>query len=57
MVGENTDDIILDCYWLARWYRQSPEVFLVMPISQVRLHMTRTQQVAQLCAQRDSDGD
>jgi hypothetical protein len=49
----------LDCYWLAQWYHQSPEHFLAMPLSQIHLHMTRTQQIAELRAQQqgDSDGD
>jgi hypothetical protein len=46
LVGENTDDAVLDCYWLARWYHQSPEHFLAMPISTVRMHVIRTHQIA-----------
>ena len=41
LVGSE-DDIILDSYRLARWYHVSPEVFLAMPLSEVRLHMERT---------------
>jgi len=36
------DEIILDSYRLARWYHVSPEVFLAMPLSEVRLHLSRT---------------
>jgi hypothetical protein len=38
---------VLDCYWLARWYHQSPDVFLTMPLSQVRMHFTRSLQLAE----------
>jgi len=40
--------MVLDCYWLAQWYHQSPGHFLAMPISEVQLHMMRTQQIAEL---------
>ena len=48
-------DYVLDCYWLARWYHQNPEVFLSMPISQVQLHIMRTMQIADL--KRDAAED
>jgi len=55
VVGEG-DGIILDCYWLAKWYSQSPETFLQMPLTQVRLHMERTSQMAQRMAEeRDAN--
>jgi hypothetical protein len=38
------EEIILDCYRLARWYHVSPEVFLSMPLSEVELHRHRTAQ-------------
>jgi hypothetical protein len=44
VVGED-EDLILDCYFLARWYHVSPDVFLDMPISMVRLHLYRTSQL------------
>jgi hypothetical protein len=44
MVGTE-DDIILDCYRLARFYHVSPEVFLSMTSSEVLLHMQRTAQI------------
>ena len=48
-LGLNEDeDIILNCYWLAQWYHQNPEVFLSMPISQVQIHMMRTQRIAEI---------
>jgi hypothetical protein len=57
LVGED-DNIVLDSYRLARWYRQSPEVFLAMPLSEVRIHMMRTVQLAALMrAEASPDGD
>jgi hypothetical protein len=41
LVGDE-DELILDCYRLARWYHVSPDVFLAMPFSDVRIHMTRS---------------
>jgi hypothetical protein len=38
------EDIILDCYRLARWYHVSPEVFLSMPVSDIEMHRYRTAQ-------------
>ena len=42
---EDEDRIILDCYWLAEVYHQNPEVFLSMPVGDVRLHVARTMQL------------
>jgi hypothetical protein len=33
--------MILDAYRLAKHFHTSPEVFLAMPISEMRLHMDR----------------
>jgi hypothetical protein len=46
LVGSE-QEIILDCYRLARWYHVSPDVFLSMTISEVGLHMKRTFEVSQ----------
>jgi hypothetical protein len=48
---------VLDCYWLAQWYHQNPEVFLAMPLSHTQLHMRRTQEIARMraAAQRAAD--
>jgi hypothetical protein len=53
------DQIILDCYWLAKWYSQSPETFLAMPLSDVRRHVYRTYQIMELRerAQQADDAD
>jgi hypothetical protein len=39
------ENLVLDCYRLARWYHVSPEVFLSMPLNDVQLHMWRTNQL------------
>lgn len=35
-------DVVLDCYRLADRYHQNPDVFLAMPISAVRQHLSFT---------------
>lgn len=47
MVGSESN-LVLDCYRLARWYHQSPDVFLSMPLSEVRTHMIRTIELANI---------
>ena len=56
MVGSE-DEVILDCYRLARWYHVSPEVFLDMPLSDVAMHLHRSAQCdrAQQSAVSDDD--
>jgi hypothetical protein len=41
LVGSE-NDLILDCYQLAKFYHVSPDVFLDMPLSTVYLHLTRS---------------
>ena len=48
---------MLDCYRLARWYRQSPTTFLEMPLSEVLMHLERTYQLASLMRQQTEDDD
>jgi hypothetical protein len=60
LVGDE-EDLVLDCYRLARWYHQSPETFLALPIDEVRVHMNRTLRLADLMRRRaqpaeDNDG-
>jgi hypothetical protein len=56
------ENLILDCYRLARWYHVSPEVFLEMPLNDVHLHMYRTIQLTKImqreaeAAEDDRDG-
>jgi len=56
LVGSE-DDIIVDCYRLARHYHVSPEVFLTMPLGEVAIHLYRTAQCVreQQAAQTDDD--
>jgi hypothetical protein len=42
------ENLILDCYRLARQYHVSPEVFLNMPLNDVHLHMYRTIQLLKI---------
>jgi hypothetical protein len=56
MVGDE-EDMVLDCYRLARWYHQSPEVFLSMPLDEVRLHLVRTLRLAALMRQTQQSND
>jgi hypothetical protein len=51
------DEIILDCYRLARHYSQPPDLFLNMPLNDVRLHLQRTAQLARLQRREQSDGN
>jgi hypothetical protein len=39
---------VLDCYRLARFYHVSPTTFLDMGISEVRVHMERTIDLAHI---------
>lgn len=55
-IGED-EDLVLDCYRLARFYHQNPDVFLAMPIGQVRLHMARTIRLRRLQRRESSDDD
>jgi hypothetical protein len=50
-------DPVLDCYWLARWYHQCPDVFLSMPMSQVEMHMKHTLKIAELRRKARDDDD
>jgi len=48
VVAGNEDEIILDCYRLARWYHQAPDHFLAMPLTVVRRHLEWTIKLAKL---------
>jgi hypothetical protein len=47
--------MVLDCYRLAKHYAQSPDVFLKMPISEVKLHLYRTVQLDNLTRRSAED--
>jgi hypothetical protein len=46
---------VIDCYRLAHWYKQSPDVFLAMKMSDVALHVQRTAQLWKIMAQEARD--
>jgi hypothetical protein len=57
-VNDDGSDLVLDCYRLARWYHQSPEVFLAMSLSDIQLHLIRTVELAKrMRAETASDDD
>ena len=56
LVGDE-EEIILDCYRLARYYHVSPDVFLSMSISEVELHLRRTAQCSRAQQQATSGDD
>lgn len=49
------NELVLNCYRLARWYHQAPTVFLEMSITEVRMHMERTLEVKRLMEQAATD--
>ena len=54
------EQLVLDCYWLAKWYSQSPEIFLAMPLLDVRRHVLRTKQIMEMrerAQMAEDDGD
>jgi hypothetical protein len=56
LVGSE-NDIILDCYQLAHFYHISPEVFLNMPLSDVYMHLVRSQEMNRRRQQQTSSDD
>lgn len=56
LVGQD-NNLILDCYRLARFYHQSPEVFLDMPLTEVRMHLDRTIELSRIMRQEASGDD
>jgi len=54
LVGSD-ENLILDCYRLARFYQISPEVFLNMPLGEVQLHLYRTIQLTRIMQQEAED--
>ena len=58
-VVASDENIVLDCYRLARFYHTSPDVFLNMPLGDVQLHLYRTIQLTRIMqreAERDEEG-
>jgi hypothetical protein len=48
---------VLDCYRLAKFYHQSPEIFLAMGLSEVRVHLERTIDLANIMNRESSADD
>lgn len=46
---------VLDCYRLARYYHVSPTIFLEMGLTEVRIHMERTIDLAHTISRENSD--
>ena len=51
------ENLVLDCYRLAKWYGCSPEVFLAMPLGEVQLHLYRTIQLSRVIQREAEEGD
>jgi hypothetical protein len=48
------ENLVLDCYRLARFYHTSPDLFLNMTLSEVQLHLYRTIQLTRIM-QREAE--
>jgi hypothetical protein len=42
------EDIILDCYRLAKYYGRHPDDFLTLPLSSIRRHMRWTSKLIEV---------
>jgi len=47
---DGSDDLVLDAYRLADRFKQNPEVFLAMPLSEIERHITRLAQLLETMA-------
>ena len=50
-----TDDQVIDCYRLAKYYHVSPTVFLEMGITEVHTHLQRTIDLSHRIQRENSD--
>jgi hypothetical protein len=48
---------VLDCYRLARFYHVSPTIFLEMGLSEVRIHLERTIDLAHIMSRESAPDD
>jgi len=50
---------VLNCYWLAEHFHQHPKVFLDLPLSEVRMHVSHTLELIEVRekARRDAERD
>ena len=51
------EDIILDCYRLAKIYSRNPQEFLEMPISQIGRHLSWTAKLIEVMKPPKEDDD
>ena len=49
------EEPVIDCYRLARFYHVSPLIFLEMGLSEVRVHLERTVELAHIINRENSD--
>jgi len=49
------EEPVIDCYRLARFYHISPLIFLEMGLSEVRVHLERTVELAHIINRENSD--
>lgn len=54
--GLVSDDLILDCYRLAKFYAVDPTIFLRQPLSQIRNHLKWTAKLLETQVPADEDG-
>jgi len=54
-LGSNSEDVVLDCYRLAKHYHLDPRIFLAMTISEIEQHMYRTGQIEQMRRAAEDD--
>lgn len=49
------EEPVIDCYRLARFYHVSPLIFLEMGMSEVRIHLERTIDLAHIINRENAD--
>jgi hypothetical protein len=49
------EDLILDCYRLAKYYSRNPQEFLDMPLTDIMKHMHWTGKLVEATAPKDDD--
>lgn len=51
----NSEDLVLDCYRLAKFYSRNPQEFLDMSISQVGRHLVWTAKLVEAMRPEEED--
>jgi len=49
------EDIVLDCYRLAKFYSRNPQEFLELPLSQIGKHMSWTAKLVEVMKPPEDD--